>query len=218
MPRYRRRRPSRTYRRPAFAANAPSPRRTPVVPLTPSVSAADVAAEAEALAALQATQTRKPGLSDYLGQLAPAAALPFFAGLGSSFGQTIGGPFITDLFGGGAGTTVPGASPYPAPILASAGASATSPALGAPNILGIAREATAAPSLLGGLGGVASGLAPYAGAIGAPLVVGGSISGIQSLAEGEDLSLGEQAALALPTFGLSFLSRSTHASWPCRRN
>lgn len=53
-----------------------------------------------------------------------------------------------------------------------------------------------------------AGFPQMAATIAAPYVVNKSISGVQNIAKGKDLSMGEQAALALPTFGLSFAYNS----------
>lgn len=55
------------------------------------------------------------------------------------------------------------------------------------------------------MGSFATALPTIAGAIGAVAVAAGTIKGVQSIAGGKKLSAGEQAALALPTFGTSFL-------------
>lgn len=56
-------------------------------------------------------------------------------------------------------------------------------------------------------GGIIAGITAAGPAIGAalaPIIAQGTITGIQSAFKGDDLSFTEEAALALPTFGLSF--------------
>lgn len=85
---------------------------------------------------------------------------------------------------------------------------------GANSVLGGASGAASAPiygpSLIGAPGttgalGAMSAAAPAAAAVAAPIVAHGTITGVGNIAQGEDLSLHQQAALALPTFGASFL-------------
>lgn len=55
------------------------------------------------------------------------------------------------------------------------------------------------------MGAFSTALPTVVGAIGAVAVAVGTVKGIQSIAKGGKLSAGEQASLALPTFGASFL-------------
>lgn len=180
-------------------------------------------------AGLQEPPKEKPGLLDTLGPLAAGAGTialaqgaikdpkAFFGGIGDVFSGT--GDAVSGMFGmgGSPAAAVPTANAAAAAPTA-AGTMGTSAASAAPygvmtdaggSAIGTMAGESAAgavPAATGqGLFGM-SGVSPLMGAAG--LAAGAytgyqSLQGIKNIASGEDMDWQQQAALALPTFGLS---------------
>ncbi len=171
--------------------------------------------------AAQQQPAQQPGIVDKLGDKLGGAlgdkAGNWISGLfggdskgAAPGGTTSGGGWFENLFGGGAAGAAP-AAPQIASVTglgetgelanALAGVYDGLPAVGA-NAGGAAAPVTGM-GLTGGAFGSALGLA----GLGAGAYLGyQGIKGIGNAINGEDLDLQQQAALALPTFGLSFLS------------
>ena len=152
---------------------------------------------------------KQPGIGSVLGPVAAGAgaiAAGTYLGNPSNYGGVASG--IKDIFGLGAsapavatGATAPVSSIAAAtPAAVNAGAAGAAPAV--PNIV----SATATPTAAGApfsLGGAALQ--------GAGIAAGGytgyqQFKGAENVLKGKDLDFQQQAALALPTFGLSFLA------------
>lgn len=140
-------------------------------------------------------------IGDYVGGI--------FGG-GGSAGTGSGGGWFGNLFGGGAAGAAP-AAPEIASVagLGSTGdmASALTGLYDGLPVVGANAGGAAAPVTGMGLTGGAFGSALGLAGLGAGAYLGyQGIKGIGNAINGEDLDLQQQAALALPTFGLSFLS------------
>lgn len=126
---------------------------------------------------------------DIASAVLPALAVPagyYLSGLGGSGAAAAGAT---------AATAATGAAIPAAPTILGAGA-----------VGGSGAAAGGAGAAAGGLGSGAMGMLGPAAGIGAgALMAYGSVRGIDKIMKGEEMNFGEQAALALPTFGASLL-------------
>lgn len=125
-----------------------------------------------------------------------APAVPGVAGIGSGAGSLGLGSMISSAFGGSA-AAAPAAS---VPIGSAIGGGTITTGATLPMTTGAATTGTAAAG--SGLAAAALPAAGIAAGLGTGILQG---KGVYDAVRGKDLSLASQAALALPTFGTSFL-------------
>lgn len=125
------------------------------------------------------------------------------AGAGGALGSIGSGVALSNLFSGGAAAT---------PAVASTAAPVATTALGGTGAFGTGGAMMSAgtyggnmAALGGGGAGLGASLLPAAGIAAGALTGGLQGKGLYDVAKGDRMNIGSQAALALPTFGASFL-------------